>query len=103
MVRVADGRNEEVFTLYPDRIRAERAGLEAAIDLGTDFVSLRIAVGEGGFSVRGSDGEVLIDGSGRFEAPAYQGRRVLQFGGGSGAAMGEALWKSMRYRIVEKR
>jgi hypothetical protein len=102
MLRVADGSHEEVFTFYPDKITTNRSGLSAAIDLAGDFVTLRIKLGGDGFSVsRG--GTVLLDGAGKFAAPAQAGRRVIHFGCGSSSAQGEALWEKVAYRVIEKR
>lgn len=102
MLRIADGRNEEAFTFYPDRILANRSGLEAPIDLASDFAKLRIIVKDSGYRVYSSDRE-LLDGRGKFTSPAYGGRQVIHFGGGSSSGQGEALWKEVRYQITEER
>lgn len=102
MLRVADGQHEEVFTFFPDRIITNRSGRTAPLDCESDFVTLRISVGGEDFTVKHDD-RVLIDGRGLFAAPAFQGRRAIHFGSGSSAAKGEALWKSLRYRITEQR
>ncbi len=102
MLRVADGRHEEVFTFFPDRVITNRSGRDAPLDCASDFVTLRITVGDEDFSLKHGD-RTLIDGRGLFAAPAFQGRRAIHFGSGSSAAKGEALWRSMRYRITEMR
>ena len=103
MLRVADGAHEEVFTFFPDRVVTNRSGLSEAIDLSSDFVDLKITLGGDDFKVWGPDEGLLIDGRGKFQAAAYQGRRTLDFGCGSSAGKGEALWKSIRYRVVGSR
>lgn len=102
MLRVADGQHEEVFTFFPDRVITNRSRREAAFDCASDFVMLHITVGGEDFSVKHGD-RILIDGRGLFGAPAFQGRRAIHFGSGSSAAKGEALWKSLHYRISEER
>ena len=101
MLLVADGRHEEVFTFFPDRVITNRSGMSAPIDLTPDFVKLRIVVRGSDFTLTLGD-KTLLDGRGRFSAPAHQGRRVIQFGSRSSAARGEALWKSVRYRIEQR-
>jgi len=102
MLRVADGAHEEVFTFFPDRVFTNRSNRSAPVNLASEFVTLRITVGGEDFAVRHGD-RVLIDGRGFFAAPAFQGRRAIHFGSGSSAAKGEALWKSLQYRISESR
>lgn len=102
MLRVADGRHEEVFTFYPDRIATNRSGLSAPVDLAGDFTTLHIAIGGEDFSVRQGD-TVLLDGAGKLAAPAAGGRREIHFGSGSSSARGEALWEKVSYRVIEKR
>lgn len=98
MLRVADGKHEEVFTFFTDRIFTNRSRLTHEMDLSSSFVDLEISISGNSFAVRSGD-RLLIDGKGLFKAPAYQGRRTLDFGSGSSAGMGEALWKSLKYRI----
>lgn len=98
MLRVADGADEEVFTFFPDRIFTNRSRRTHKIDLASGFVGLVIRVRGDDFSVR-SGGRMLIDGQGLFTAPAYQGRRTIDFGSGSSAGTGDAHWKWLRYRI----
>lgn len=102
MLRVADGQHEEVFTFFPDKVITNRSGRSAAVDLASDFVTLRITIADEDYVVKHGD-RVLIDGRGLFAAPAHQGRRVIHFGSGSSAARGEALWKSLEYHISEER
>ncbi|MFT5468459.1 MAG: hypothetical protein ACI8UO_003568 [Verrucomicrobiales bacterium] len=102
MLRVADGTHEEVFTFYPDKITTNRSGLSAAIDLASEFVDLQITLSSDDFVVS-RDSTVLLDGSAKFSAPAHAGRRLIQFGGGSSSATGEALWSKVEYRVVEQR
>ena len=98
MLRVADGVHEEAFTFFPDRIYTNRSGLTHKMDLASGFVDLRISLDGDSFAVR-SGNSLLIDGKGLLKAPAYQGRRTLDFGCGSSSGTGEALWRSLRYQI----
>ena len=102
MLRVADGQHEEVFTFYPDKVTTNRSGLSAEIDLVSDFVHLSIELGGDSFFVRRGD-KLLLDGSGKFAAPAQAGRRIIHFGCGSSSSQGEALWEKVDYRVIEKR
>jgi hypothetical protein len=102
MLRIADGRNEEAFTFYPDRIGANRSGQSAPIDLAADFVTLQIKIGDGGYQIS-SGGKALLDGSGKFSAPAPGGRQMIHFGSGSSGGQGEALWQNVSYRVIESR
>lgn len=102
MLRVADGRSEEAFTFFPDRILANRSGLSAPVDLSSDFVTLQISAAASGFQLH-SGGKTLLDGRNRFTSPASSGRRIIHFGSGSSSGQGEALWKLVRYRIIEDR
>tara|TARA_Y100001934_G_scaffold2464_1_gene3819 strand:- start:8176 stop:10098 length:1923 start_codon:yes stop_codon:yes gene_type:complete len=102
MLRIADGRNEEAFTFFPDRIQANRSRLEAKVDLSTEFTTLRFTVGDSGYQVRTGD-RLLLDGRNKFSSPAHSGRRIIHFGSGSSVGQGEALWKRVSYRITEDR
>jgi hypothetical protein len=102
MLRLADGRHEEAFTFYPDRIAANRSGQSAAIDLSSEFVTLQIKVGDGGYTVSVGD-RVLLNGRGKFTAPAHASRRIIHFGSGSSAGQGEALWQAVAYRVIKRR
>lgn len=98
MLLVANGDREEVFTFFPDRIHTNRSNLTHAIDLASDFVTLRIIVEDEDFVVE-HGGRPVLDGPGRFVAHAHDGRRVIQFGSRSSAAKGEALWRLVRYKV----
>ncbi len=91
MIGFSDGVHEDILTLYPDRIKLYRAGLEYAMDTTDDFHEYRI-------DIRGTDVHITvdsvpaIDGPGAFTFPAYQGRNRLSIGGGASASLGEAWW-----------
>ncbi len=102
MLRIADGLHEEAFTFYPDRIAANRSGQSAAMDLSSEFVTLKIEIGDDSYKVSAGD-KVLLDGRGKFTAPAHGGRRVIHFGSGSSGGQGEALWQTVTYRVIERR
>lgn len=102
MLRIADGKHEEAFTFYPDRIAANRAGQSAPVDLSSEFVTLQIKIGEGGYQVTVGE-RPLLDGRGKFTSPAQGDRRIIHFGSGSSGGQGEALWQKVSYRITERR
>ncbi len=102
MLRISDGKHEEAFTFYPDKITANRSGQSAPVDLAAGFVTLHIEAGGDSFKVRAGE-SVLLAGGGRFTAPAAGGRQIIHFGSGSSAGQGEALWQKVAYRIIEKR
>lgn len=94
---VADGVHEEGVTLYPDRVELSNARVSVPFVTTDRFHTYRIRFGGTDIQVW-ADGQLLIDGKGKFTAPAYGARSQLSFGAGSSAATGEAIWQSVRYR-----
>ena len=94
---VSDGTHEEGVTFYPDRVAFSRRDLSAPFDCAGDFHTYRVCFKGTDISVH-ADGELLIDGKGRFTASATNGRNHLGFGAGSSAATGEAIWQFVRFR-----
>ena len=100
MLPVADGANEEVFTFFPDRVYPNRSRLSVPVDLTDGFATLQVRIVGRDFGLL-HDGRRILHGAGQYTAPAHQGRRVIQFGSRSSAAMGKAHWRCVRYRIQE--
>ncbi|MBM4045798.1 MAG: exo-alpha-sialidase [Planctomycetes bacterium] len=96
---VADGVHEQCFTLYPDRIVAEDADLEAKADLAKDFRVVRVEIKETDFKLR-VDGAALLNGAGKFVKKAHEGRNVCGFGSISSPSTGDGLWDFVRYKAV---
>lgn len=95
-IHTSDGVHEEGLTLYPDRIELSHSELAYAMDTTDAFHTYQIRIEGTDIEVR-VDGKRVIDGSGRFTAPAHNGRRVFMFGSVSSASTGEAYWRDVRY------
>ena len=93
----ADGFHEEWLTLYPHRLQLENAKQGVDFDAADGFHTYRLEIR--GTDVRlFVDGKMLVDGKGKFTAPA-QGkppRNQCGFGCGSSPATGEAIWQWVR-------
>ncbi|OGV71029.1 MAG: hypothetical protein A3K19_03115 [Lentisphaerae bacterium RIFOXYB12_FULL_65_16] len=100
MLMVADGVHEDSLTLYKDRIRLEKAGLERAMDTTGDFHIYRIDIRGPDIAVS-VDGRRAIDGKGKFTQPAHDQRNCVGYGAGSSAATGEAHWDWLRWTTPE--
>jgi len=92
----ADGVHEETLTLYPDRISLAHSGLEHAMDTTDGFHTYTVRVAGLGIEVW-VDGELAIDGWGKFTHDAYNARQTLIFGSLSSQAQSESHWKTVRY------
>jgi len=97
-IHTSDGEHEDGLTLYPDRIELSHAKLAYTMDTTDGFHTYRIRIRDTDISVY-MDGELVIDGTGQFTAPAHNGRRVCMFGSISSASTGEAYWRGIRYRV----
>lgn len=102
-VRVVDGWNnltlgngvsEERVTLYPDHIGTHYTGLRYEMDTTDGFHTYRVMVQEDDILIY-VDGELRIDGQGKFTQPAG-GRNRVSFGAANSPSMGEALWRCVR-------
>ncbi|NQU44658.1 exo-alpha-sialidase [bacterium] len=100
-ILLADGTGEEVFTFFPDRVESHRAKLKADINTSDGFHVYRIVL-EGKDIALFGDGELLLDGTGTFTAPADEGRKMIRFGSLSSGPTGESLWEFIRYQVEEK-
>jgi hypothetical protein len=98
-ILVADGVHEETLTLYPHRLALENAKQSVDFDASDGFHTYRLEIR--GTDVRlFADGKMLIDGAGKFTAPALgkPPRNQCGFGCGPSPAAAEATWQWVRYR-----
>lgn len=98
----ADGVHEDALSLFPDHISLWGAQLTYAMNTTDDFHTYRIRIQNEDVQVF-VDGQLVIDGRGRFTTPAGGHRNNCQFGAGSSSATGEALWKTMRFQMRRPR
>ncbi len=94
---VCNGRAEEEVRLQPDRVELYHAGLSHALDTAAAFHDYRIELENSDIRVS-VDGELAIDGAGKYTEPASEGRNSLYFGASSSPTTGEALWEWIRFR-----
>jgi hypothetical protein len=94
----ADGAHEDSLSFYPDRIGLWYAKLDHAMDTTSEFHTYRVAIRGEDVQVF-VDGNLAIDGKGRFTQPASGGRNAVQFGAGSSRDTGEGLWQLMRFQM----
>ncbi len=59
------------------------------------FHTYRIVIKDKDFQVL-VDGELKIDGTGKFTRPAYNGRSGISFGAANSPNLGEAYWESVK-------
>lgn len=96
-VIITTGVAAERLGLYPDRITLYSTPASHAMDTTDGFHTYRIVL-------RGQDIRVFVDGKlaldapGKFTAPSPAGRNALQFGAATSTEVGEALWKTARFR-----
>ena len=94
----ADGVHEDALSLFPDRIGLWGAGLTHVMDTRDAFHTYRVRIQGEDVQVF-VDEQLVMDGKGKFTQPAGGARNRCQFGAGSSAATGEALWKTMRFQM----
>lgn len=94
---VSDGTHEEGVTFYRDQVVLAHAKLSTKWDSQTAFHTYRVRIQGSDIRVRADD-EPLLDGTGKFTAPAHAGRNQIGFGCGSSTATGEAIWQSVRFQ-----
>ena len=93
---VADGVHEEGITFYPDRVVFAWSKLSAQYDCADGFHTYLVRV-KGADIMLYADGQLLVDGRGKFTAPATNARNQVGFGAGSSDATGEAVWEFVRF------
>ena len=98
-VMIENGVSGEEIMFYPDKVKARHDGLTYAMDTTDTFHTYRIAVKGDSFRVH-IDGELRLDGEGRFTRPAWNGRSGVMFGAANSPSVGEALWESVKVSNV---
>lgn len=96
-VLIENGVSGEEIMFYPDMVKARHCGLTHAMTTTDQFHTYRIAVQDETFRVY-VDGELCLDGEGRFTRPAWNGRSGVMFGAANSPSTGEALWESVKIR-----
>jgi sialidase-1 len=98
----ADGVHESSVTLYPDRIGVCLDGdeeLTHAMDTTNGFHVYRLAM-RGEDLYVWVDGQLVMDGKGKYTRPAHNGRNRVIFGSCSSAAVSEAVYASVRFATL---
>jgi hypothetical protein len=93
---VADGIHEGGITLYPDHLDAGFA--QHPMDTTNDFHVYRVQFHGEDLRVF-ADGQLVIDGAGKFTRPAHQGRCLVMFGSVTSLDTGEAYWDWVRHTV----
>jgi sialidase-1 len=93
---VSNGVNEEGIQFRTDGFDLAFAGLKHQMDTTADFHVYRVTIQGSDIKVY-VDGELAVDGTGKFTAPAHAGRNALSFGSASSTAKGESLWDYVRF------
>lgn len=93
---INDGKSTERLSLYPDRVELYNGKLRHVMDTTDRFHTYRVSVKGADIKVW-VDGELVIDGTGKFTAPGEGGRNTVQFGAANSPEKGEALWKAVRF------
>ena len=95
----ADGVHEEALTLYPHRLQLENAKQGVDFDAAGGFHTYRLEI-EGTDVRLFADGKMLLQGKGKFTAPARDTppRNQCGFGCFSPPETGEATWQWVRCR-----
>ncbi len=96
-VLIENGVSGEEIMFYPDMVKARHCGLTHAMTTTDTFHAYRIVVQGETFRVY-VDGELCLDGEGRFTRPAWNGRSGVMFGAANSPSTGEALWESVKIR-----
>lgn len=93
---LADGINEALLALFPDRVDVNAGAFTAAFDTTSGFHTYRLATRGADFAVW-ADGELLIDGAGGHTRPAHDNRSVVTFGALSSSAVADAVYAYVAY------
>lgn len=94
-VMIENGLSGEEIMFYPDQVKARHCGLTYAMDTTDAFHTYRIVIQDRDFRIY-VDGELRLDGKGRFTRPAWNGRSGVMFGAANSPSTGEALWESVK-------
>ena len=93
-ILIENGESGEEIQFYPDLLKARHSGLSYAMNTVDAFHTYRVLIIGDAFRVY-VDGELKIDGAGRFTHPA-NGRSGISFGGANSPSLGGAYWESVR-------
>jgi len=96
-VIVSNGLAYERVSLYPDRVAFYEAKTEYAMDTTDQFHTYRIVLKKKDILVY-VDGELVLDGTGKFTKP-LPGRNDVRFGAANSPNLGEAYWQSVKLRF----
>jgi hypothetical protein len=94
---VSDGVHEEGVTFFPHQVTLAMAGISVPFDTQNAFHTYRVHI-EGTDIQVWADDKLLLDGTGKFTAPAQSNRNQIGFGCGSSAATGKAVWQRVRFQ-----
>ena len=94
---VENGVSGVEVQFFPDRVEARSLGLAYRFEAAAAFHTYRIEVQKQDFKVY-VDGELRLDGAGRYTQPAWNGRSGIAFGAANSPSLGEALWRSVSLR-----
>jgi hypothetical protein len=95
---VANGVAYDRVALYPDHIGFYEAKLQYRMDTTDDFHTYRVVLKGNDLRVF-VDGELRLDGTGKFTKP-LPGRNDLRVGAANSGSLGEALWQSVKLRFA---
>ena len=101
-LHASDGTHETSITLYPGYLSTyleQDEEIRHEMDTTSDFHTYRLAIRNADFFVW-VDGEMVLDGTGKFTVPAYSGRNCVMFGSCSSAAQSEAVYADVRYAAL---
>lgn len=94
---VSDGAHEEGVTFFPQQVMLAAARVSAPFPAADAFHTYRVHIRGTDIQVWADD-KLVLDGRGKFTAPAHSGRNRLGFGCGSSTATGDAIWRSVRFQ-----
>jgi hypothetical protein len=94
-ILIENGVSGEEIQFFPEQVKARHCGLAHSMDTTDAFHTYRLLIKDNDFRVY-VDGELKIDGAGRFTLPAYNGRSGIAFGAANSPSLGEAYWESVK-------
>ena len=94
-VMVENGTAREELQFFPDHIATRQRHAAYPMDTADAFHTYRIVMKGDSYWVY-ADGELAINGEGKFTYPAWNGRSGVMFGASNSGNMGEGLWEYVR-------
>ncbi len=94
-ILIENGVSSEEIYLHPDHVKARYCGLSHSMNTTDAFHTYRVSIEKESFKVY-VDGELKIDGDGKFTGPTYNGRSGIAFGAANTPNLGEAYWESVK-------